>query len=112
MFQRLASLLTCLAAASFLSSGVHALHLKVLSLDAGSASASPNVATVPVRYTVNGRNVDSVALSLQGSAPRSVRVRLSVDGSWYRCETTGRTARCATPGLTVAAVDRVTVSPA
>jgi hypothetical protein len=110
MFLRLSSLLTCVATASLLSSGVHSLHLKALSLD--SVSAAPASAAVPVQYTVNGDKVESVALALKGAAPRSLRVQLSVDGTWYRCETIGKAARCLTPGLTVAAIDKIAVAEA
>jgi hypothetical protein len=110
MFERLASFFSCLAVASFLSSGLHAMHWRALSLEGAAAGNTPAAAVVPVSYVVDGARVSGVKLSLP--APQQVKVRLAVNGAWYRCTTVGRTAECRTPGLTVAALDSFQVAAA
>jgi hypothetical protein len=110
MLRRLGSVLFCVAIASFLSTGIRALHLRALSLEGASASGS--LASVPVSYAVEGGKIDGVSLSLPADAPRRVKVKLSVDGTWYSCVTEGTAAHCSTPGLTLASVNVVEVAGA
>jgi len=107
MLESLRSIAISLAVASFLASGIRGFVAPAFAAEsAGSASA----ANIPVRYETSGDKLTGVELSLSASAPKQVKVRLSADGTWYRCVSEGGTAHCTIPGVTVSAIDDVQVS--
>jgi hypothetical protein len=100
MIESLRTTLLCIAAASFIANGAHS----VMGSTATESSARPTPADV--NFVEHNGLVSSVTFRVSTSA-RSVRIRVSANGSWYPCDMSGSSVRCAISARPVSEVKRL-----
>jgi hypothetical protein len=101
--QRLSSILTSVAVASFLAQGAHAF--------TGPATPPPTsngLDQSSIAYVHSGKLISAVTFSM-ATGGKQVQVRVSLKDGWHPCTATGSSVRCSIPARPVTGVNRLEI---
>jgi hypothetical protein len=102
MILRLRSLLLCVAAASFIANGAHAM------TGPSAERVTSGVDPTSIDYARSGSLVTGVSFRM-ATAGHAIQIRVSLTDGWHRCSTSGTVVTCALPSRPVTDVNRLEI---